>query len=60
VLRPHLERGPALLAHFYDSHSDISSIVLAGLIDAPADTVAEVIADPSAYPRFMPAMDEVD
>jgi len=60
VLRPHLERGPALLAHFYDAHSDISSIVLAGLVDAPADTVAEVIADPSAYPRFMPAMDDVD
>jgi ribosome-associated toxin RatA of RatAB toxin-antitoxin module len=60
VLRPHLERGPALLAHFYDRHSDISSIVLAGLVDAPADTVAEVIADPAAYPRFMPAMDEVN
>lgn len=60
LLRPHLERGPALLAHFYDAHSDISSIVLAGLVDAPADTVAQVIADPAAYPRFMPAMDDVD
>lgn len=60
LLRPHLERGPALLAHFYDSHSDISSIVLAGLVDAPADTVAAVISDPAAYPSFMPAMDDVD
>lgn len=60
LLRPHMEHGPALLAHFYDGHSDISSIVLAGLVDAPASTVAEVIADPAGYPRFMPAMDQVD
>ena len=59
LLRPHLAHGPALLAHFDDVHSDLSSIVLAGMVEAPADVVAEVVSHPESYPRFMPAMDEV-
>lgn len=60
LLAPELERGPVLLARFYDQHSDMPAITLASYIEAPASEVAEVIGAPATYPGFMPALDSVD
>ncbi|MEM9862766.1 MAG: SRPBCC family protein [Myxococcota bacterium] len=59
LLEPHLERGPVLLARFYDAESDMPAITLASYIEAPAAEVAATVNDPRGYARFMPAVDSV-
>ncbi len=60
LLAPHLERGPVLLARFYDRHSNMPSISLASYVEASPETLHEIITAPADYPRMMPALDEVE
>ncbi|MEM1417831.1 MAG: SRPBCC family protein [Myxococcota bacterium] len=54
-----LDRGPVILAQFREASHPLPSIVVALKVNAPPATVAEVIAAPEAYPRFMPALDSI-
>lgn len=58
LLAPHLARGPIAFIEFA-IEAELPAIVLAVEVDAPPATIAEVLSDPSAYPRFMPALDSV-
>ncbi len=60
VLAPHLERGPVALVEFRGGGADLPGVHFAVKVRAPAERVAQVIADPSRYPRFMPALDSVE
>jgi len=59
LLAPQLEHGPVALVEF-SGEAELPAIIFAARVRAPAATVARVIADPTAYPRFMPALDSVD
>ena len=59
LLSPHLDHGPAVLVEFSDDNG-LPAVIMATRVHAPASLVARVIADPRAYPRFMPALDEVE
>ena len=58
ALSPHLARGPVALVEFSEE-TELPAIIFATRVDAPAERVARVIANPTAYPRFMPALDAV-
>src|SRR5690606_13778486 len=52
LLAPLLERGPVALVEL--AKEDIlPSVLVATYVDAPADLVARVIAQPQDYPKFM-------
>lgn len=59
LLGPYLDRGPVLVALFRDDEQEAPPIVLAARVEAPAAQVAEIIADPTQYPQFMPALDSI-
>ena len=59
LLAPYLERGPVVLTEFRNRKSDLPAIVYMARVAAPASTVAEVIANPGGYPRFMKALDAI-
>jgi len=58
VLEPHLQRGPVALIEFSDD-DELPAIIYATYVRAPAEQVADVVSDPTRYPRFMPALDDV-
>lgn len=58
LLAPLLERGPVALVEL--AKEDIlPSVLVATYVDAPADLVARVIAQPQDYPKFMKTLDHV-
>ncbi len=59
LLGPYLDRGPVLMALFRDDQQEAPPVVLATRVEAPAARVAEVIANPTQYPQFMPALDSI-
>lgn len=59
ALDPHLDRGPVMFVEFARPE-DLPGILQAVRVNAPPDVVADVLADPAAYPRFMPALDAID
>lgn len=59
ALDPHLDRGPVMFIEFARPE-DLPGILQAVRVNAPPDVVADVLADPAAYPRFMPALDAID
>lgn len=59
LLAPHLDRGPIVLTEFRNGQTDLPAIIYAARIEAPAKTVASLIAHPQEYPRFMGALQEV-
>ena len=59
LLEPHLDRGPVLMALFRQDERQAPPIVLAARVEAPAQRVAEIIAEPTEYPQFMPALDSI-
>ena len=59
ALAPHLARGPVALVEFSEE-TELPAIIFATRVNAPAERVARVIADPTQYPRFMPALDSVN
>lgn len=60
LLEPYLERGPALLARFYNADSDMPAVSIAAYIEAAPEAVARVVTRPADYARFMPALDSVE
>ena len=60
LLEPHLAQGPVILTEFQNRQTDLPAVIYAARIHAPAATVAEVIANPADYPRFMEALKDVD
>jgi hypothetical protein len=59
LLAPHLDRGPVLLTEFQNKQTDLPAVIYAARVDAPAKTVAGVIAHPQEYPKFMQALESV-
>lgn len=59
LLAPHLGRGPVLLTEFKNRQTDLPAVIYAARIEAPAETVAAVIASPRGYPKFMQALASV-
>jgi hypothetical protein len=58
LLAPLLERGPIALVEF--SQADVlPAVLVAGYADAPANLVAEIVAHPRDYPKFMKTLDSV-
>jgi len=58
LLAPLLERGPIALVEF--SQADVlPAVLVAGYVDAPANLVAEIVARPRDYPKFMKTLDSV-
>ncbi len=55
-----LPQGPLALVELTDDPEQLSAINIALHVHAPARTLAAVVSDPAQYPRFMPALDEVD
>jgi len=60
LLAPHLDTGPVLLTEFQNRQTDLPAIIYAARVEAPARTVAGVIAHPQEYPSFMQALESVD
>ncbi len=60
LLAPHLAQGPVILTEFQNRQTDLPAVIYAARIHAPAKTVANVIGNPSEYPRFMSALTSVD
>lgn len=60
LLAPHLDRGPVLLTEFKNRQTDLPAVIYAARIEAPAKTVAGVIAHPQEYPSFMQALQSVE
>ncbi|MBX3246875.1 MAG: SRPBCC family protein [Myxococcales bacterium] len=60
VLAPDLDRGPVLYTRFRPDEREMPEIVFATRVDAPAEIVADVIAQPEQYPEFMSALDEIE
>lgn len=60
LLAPHLAKGPVLLTEFRNRQTDLPAVIYAARIEAPAETVAGVIAQPERYPSFMQALESVD
>jgi len=58
ALAPLLARGPVALVEFTEGDA-LPALLLAAEIAAPAATVAAVVGDPAAYPRFMGVLDTV-
>lgn len=58
LLAPHLAQGPVALVEFAEE-TELPALIVAARVEAPAAKVAEVVRDVAAYPRFMPALDEV-
>jgi hypothetical protein len=58
ALGPLLERGPVALVEFAPG-DELPAIVFAAMVDAPAETLAAVVADPAGYPHFMGVLDSV-
>lgn len=59
ALLPFMEAGPVALVEF-SAGEDLPAIVFAARVAAPPAEVAEVIADVGAYPKFMPAVGDVE
>ena len=59
LLAPHLDRGPVLLTEFQNRQTDLPAVIYAARVEAPARTVASVIAHPQEYPSFMQALESV-
>lgn len=59
LLAPYLDRGPVVLTEFRNRQTDLPAVIYAARIEAPARTVAGVIAHPQEYPRFMQALESV-
>ncbi|MBK8170447.1 MAG: SRPBCC family protein [Sandaracinaceae bacterium] len=57
-LQPLLARGPVALVEFSEGEA-LPGIVFAANVNASAEEVARVIADPARYPHFMDALDSV-
>ena len=60
ALGPHLAHGPVLLTEFLNRQTDLPAVIYAARINAPANTLAQVIGTPAEYPRFMNALTSVD
>jgi hypothetical protein len=60
VLAPYLAKGPVILTEFQNRQTDLPAVIYAAELFAPAETVAEVVGNPSAYPSFMAALTSVD
>ena len=60
-LAPELARGPVALIEFAEMERDqLPAVNIAVPIHASAETVARVLTDPSAFPKFMPTLDRVE
>ena len=59
LLEPHLSQGPVLLTEFRTRQSDLPAIIFAAYVDAPAARIADLIAQPKNYPKFMSALDTI-
>jgi len=59
LLAPHLDRGPVVLTEFQNRQTDLPAVIYAARVEAPARTVAGVIAHPQEYPSFMQALESV-
>jgi hypothetical protein len=61
LLGPELKRGPVALVEFADMERDqLPAVNIAVPIQASADMVTRVLADPQSFPKFMPTLDRVD
>ncbi|MFW6051247.1 MAG: hypothetical protein ACODAU_08740 [Myxococcota bacterium] len=58
LLSPFLEQGPIALVEFAED-TELPALVVATQVRAPAREVADIVRNVEAYPRFMPALDEV-
>jgi hypothetical protein len=59
VLAPLLERGPISLVEF--ALADVlPAVLVAGYVEASAESVASVISHPRDYPKFMKTLDSVE
>jgi hypothetical protein len=59
-LAPELAAGPVALVEFADAQTDqLPAINIAVPVQAPADLVTRIVADPAGFPRFMPMLDSV-
>jgi hypothetical protein len=60
LLESALQAGPVALIEFSDDDQDeLPAINLATYVDASAEQVAAIIANPNDYPTFMPTIDTV-
>ncbi len=59
LLAPYLDRGPVVLTEFRNRQTDLPAVIYAARVEAPARTVAGVIAHPQEYPSFMQALESV-
>jgi hypothetical protein len=58
ALAPLLARGPVALVEFTEGDA-LPALLLAAEVAAPAESVAAIVGDPAAYPRFMGVLDTV-
>lgn len=59
LLAPLMERGPIALVEF--AHGDVlPAVLVAGYVEASAETTASVISHPRDYPKFMKTLDHVE
>ncbi|MCS6800079.1 MAG: hypothetical protein NZ898_16435 [Myxococcota bacterium] len=58
LLAPHFERGAVILVEFSDDVA-LPGIVMGLPVRAAAADLAALLAEPTGYPRFMPALDTV-
>ena len=59
AIEPLLATGGVVCLVEFAYGEDLPAIVIVAEANAPADELARVIGDPSAYPTFMPALDAV-
>jgi hypothetical protein len=59
LLAPLLERGPVALVELVKDET-LPAVLVASYVDAPADVVAKLIAQPRDYPKFMKTLDHVE
>lgn len=56
-IEPLLDEGfVALVEH----NQMLPGIHLAAIVEAPADSIADIVSQPASYPRFMPAVSDVE
>ncbi len=59
LLSPMLERGPVALVELVKDDT-LPSVLVATYVDAPAELVARIVANPKDYPKFMKTLDHVE
>jgi hypothetical protein len=61
LLAPYLEKGPVGLVEFADDDRDeLPAVNLASIVNASVPDIVDVITHPSAYPKFMKTIDDVE